>query len=94
MIEEFRLQPILAVVPDNRDPELEFSPPDPEFLERMRMLEAAGATIGLHGYRHLCESRGRSLLGLARTSEFAGVAAETQRAWIHEGLRDSARPRT
>ena len=27
-----------------------------------------------------------ALLGLSRTSEFAGVPAETQRAWIHEGL--------
>ncbi|MGA3333011.1 MAG: DUF2334 domain-containing protein [Terracidiphilus sp.] len=87
LIEEFLLQPILAVVPDNRDPQLQVSPPDPSFWERMRALEAAGAMIGLHGYRHLCVSRGRSLLGLAQTSEFAGVAAETQRAWIGDGLR-------
>ncbi|MGD0348538.1 MAG: DUF2334 domain-containing protein [Terracidiphilus sp.] len=87
LIEEFRLQPILAVVPDNRDPELEISPPDPAFWDSMRALEAAGAAIGLHGYRHLCASRGRSLVDLHRTSEFAGVAAETQRAWIREGVR-------
>jgi predicted deacetylase len=87
LIEEFRLEPILAVIPDNRDPELEISPPDPAFWERMRALEAAGATIGLHGYRHLCVSRGRSLLDLHRTSEFAGVPAGTQRAWIGEGVR-------
>jgi hypothetical protein len=87
LIEEFKLQPILAVIPDNRDPELEVSPPDPSFFERMRMLEAEGAIIGLHGYRHLCASRGRSLVGLARDSEFAGVPAGTQREWIHEGLR-------
>ena len=87
LIEEFQLQPILAVIPDNRDPELELSPPDPNFFERMRRLEACGAIIGLHGYRHQCESRGHSLVGLACTSEFAGVSAQTQRAWIHEGLR-------
>ena len=87
LIEEFRLRPILAIVPDNCDPELQVSPPDPAFWEQMRALEAAGATIGLHGYRHLCSSRGRSLLGLDRMSEFAGVAIETQRAWIREGLR-------
>ena len=87
LIQEFRLQPILAIVPLNRDPDLELSPPAPAFWQRMRALEAAGAVIGLHGYRHLCLSQGRSLLGLARTSEFAGVAADTQRAWIREGLR-------
>jgi hypothetical protein len=87
LIEEFKLQPILAVIPDNRDPALQHSPPDPSFFERMRRFEASGAIIGLHGYRHLCESRGRSLVGLARDSEFAGVAASTQREWIHEGLQ-------
>jgi predicted deacetylase len=87
LIEEFRLKPILAVVPDNRDPELQISPPDPAFWDRMCALEAAGAAIGLHGYRHLCVSRGRSLLDLHRTSEFAGISFETQRAWIREGAR-------
>jgi hypothetical protein len=87
LIEEFKLQPILAVIPDNRDPALQHSPPDPKFFDRMRRFEAAGAIIGLHGYRHLCESRGHSLVGLARASEFAGVPASTQREWIHEGLQ-------
>lgn len=91
LIEEFRLQPILAIVPLNCDPELQISPPDSTFWDQMGALESAGAVIGLHGYRHLCLSqnrrRGRNLLGLHRSSEFAGVAAETQRAWINEGLR-------
>jgi predicted deacetylase len=40
----------------------------------------------LHGYRHLAQSRGRSLVPLHGTTEFAGVAGETQRQWIHAGL--------
>ena len=86
IVADFRLQPILAVVPDNRDPDLQISAADSSFWDEMRRLESAGATIGLHGYRHQCESRGRSRLGLARASEFAGVPVETQRAWIREGL--------
>jgi predicted deacetylase len=87
LIEEFNLRPILAVVPDNRDPELQISPPDPGFWDRMRALEAAGAAIALHGYRHLCVNSGRSLVDLHRTSEFAGVPLKTQRALIREGVR-------
>jgi predicted deacetylase len=86
LVEEFHIRPILAVVPDNRDPDLQLSPPDHAFWERVRAMEAAGAAIALHGYRHLCLSRGRGLLPLHRRSEFAGVPAETQRAWIGEGL--------
>ena len=87
LIHNFDIRPILAVVPDNQDPGLEFSPPDPGFWSQMQQMEAAGATVALHGYRHLCESRGRSLIDLHRESEFAGVPIETQRAWIHDGLR-------
>jgi hypothetical protein len=87
LIEEFSLQPILAVVPDNRDPELCAATQDPGFWPRIHAMEVAGAVVGLHGYRHLCTSRGRGFLRLADTSEFAGVDAQTQRAWIGEGLR-------
>ncbi len=86
LIEEFGVRPILAVVPDNCDPELEIADPDPAFWEQMRMMQSAGATIGLHGYRHLCQSEGKSLLPLHRTTEFSGVAEETQRLLIRAGL--------
>jgi hypothetical protein len=85
-IRQFGIQPILAIVPDNRDPGLAIENEAPDFWERMRSLEAVGATIALHGYRHLCASRGRSLLPLHKLSEFAGISAETQREWIRSGL--------
>lgn len=86
LIEQFGIKPILAVVPDNLDQELNVSRPDPAFWEQMRAMEAAGATIALHGYRHVCSSCGESLVPLHRHSEFAGLPEETQRAWIHAGL--------
>ena len=86
LIHEFRLQPILAVVPNNRDPDLCVSPPDPAFWDHLCALQAAGAAIALHGYRHLCLSRGRSLIPLHPQSEFAGIPASTQRDWIRHGI--------
>lgn len=87
LVEEYGIPPILAVVPDNRDYDLQLSPPDPEFWDRMCALEAAGATIAMHGFQHLCMSKGRSMVPLHSHSEFAGVDEETQRQWIHAGLR-------
>jgi predicted deacetylase len=87
LIEEFGLRPILAVIPGNQDKELNLSPPDADFWPRMRAMQASGAAIGLHGYRHLCQSRGRSFLPLHARTEFSGVPEETQREWIRAGLR-------
>jgi predicted deacetylase len=86
VIEEFSIRPILAVIPDNRDPQLNGSPYDPRFWDQMRKMESAGATIAVHGYQHHCLALGESLLGLDRRSEFAGVDSATQRAWIRSGF--------
>jgi predicted deacetylase len=87
LIDEFGIRPILAIVPDNQDSDLQVSPPDAEFWARMRALEAGGAAIALHGFQHLCRSKGKSLVPLHRHSEFAGVDEGTQRQWIHAGLK-------
>jgi predicted deacetylase len=86
VIEELGIRPILAVVPDNQDIELQLERADPQFWATMRAMEARGATIALHGFRHLCRSAGKSLVPLHDRSEFAGVAADTQRQWIGAGL--------
>lgn len=87
LVDEFGIRPILAVVPENRDPDLEHSAADPEFWANLRRLETAGATTAVHGYRHLCQSRGESLLRLHTATEFAGVNLATQEGWIREGFR-------
>jgi len=87
LIEEFGIKPILAVIPDNRDRDLDREDPDPEFWTRMRAMQAAGATIALHGYQHSCNSEGKSLVPLHRHSEFAGRPAVTQQQWIESGLQ-------
>lgn len=85
-IQVLGIRPILAVVPSNQDHALQHGPADPDFWRSMRAMESAGATIALHGFRHLCKSAGKSLVPLHQHSEFAGVAEKTQRQWIRTGL--------
>lgn len=86
IVTRYGVRPILAVVPDNQDPALNLQANDPEFWDRMKSLEAAGATVAMHGYRHQCTSRGTSFLGLHDETEFAGVDESQQRIWIRSGL--------
>jgi len=87
LLERYGIRPILAVVPENCDPELRAAPEDAGFWEEMRSWQARGAAIGLHGYRHLCMGEGRSLVPLDRQTEFAGAPAAIQREWIGAGQR-------
>lgn len=86
MIEDFGIRPILAIVPDNQDPDLRKSASDPGFWDEMRQMESAGATVAIHGYRHLCHQRARGLVALHADSEFAGKPYEVQLELIAAGL--------
>ena len=86
LIQEFSLRPILAVVPANQDRYLDVSPPDPGFWDKMRTMEAAGAATALHGYTHVCNEEGNSLIRLHRHGEFNGLPLDLQRLSIARGL--------
>jgi predicted deacetylase len=87
LMERYGIKPIAAIVPDNRDPELQVCAPDPNFWQRMNELQSRGWTIALHGYEHQCSALGRSLVPLHDTSEFAGAPADEQRRKIEAGVR-------
>lgn len=70
--------PLLAVVPDNRDPSLAVNPPNPGFWARVRQWQARGWTIAMHGYHHEYVSGDPGLLGLNLFSEFAGLSYDEQ----------------
>jgi len=78
ILQHFGVCPLLAVVPDNRDPSLAVNPPNPEFWSRVRQWHARGWTIGMHGHRHEYVSRDPGILGLNLFSEFAGLAYDEQ----------------
>jgi peptidoglycan/xylan/chitin deacetylase (PgdA/CDA1 family) len=83
---EAGVQPLLAVIPDNRDPKLQVAPASPRFWDRVRAWQARGWSIGLHGHQHVYVNREPGLLGLNRQSEFAGLPLEEQLDKLRRGL--------
>jgi predicted deacetylase len=86
ILERHRVKPILAVVPDNRDPKLIVDAPKADFWERVRAWQARGWTIAIHGYQHAFETNDAGLVGLNAYSEFAGLSYETQKRKIEGAL--------
>lgn len=73
------LRALLAVVPDNRDPDLEVEAPRPDFWSWVRRAQAEGFAIGLHGLHHRARTEAPGLLGLHHRSEWAGRSETDQR---------------
>lgn len=81
------VRPILAVVPDNQDPELQISAPAADFWERVRHWQAGGWSIALHGYQHkfLGAETGRDV-AIGQRSEFAELSEQAQRTKLQNAL--------
>ncbi len=80
------IKPLLAVVPDNRDPELCVAPANPEFWQRVRAWQSLGWGIGLHGFQHRYDSPAAGVLGRHGYSEFAGLPESVQREKLERGI--------
>lgn len=83
---EHGIRPLLAVVPDNRDPDLAVAPERSDFWDRVRRWQSAGWTIALHGHQHVYTTKDAGILGFNAFSEFAGVPREKQEEALRAAL--------
>jgi predicted deacetylase len=79
------VRPLMGIVPDNHDPDLQIDAADPAFWEAMRSLRAKGWGISQHGYQHRIHTADRGLLGITPRSEFAGRSLDAQRGDLAAG---------
>lgn len=89
--------PLLGVVPDNRDPNLDVEPADPAFWDTLRDLVSKGAVqVAQHGTHHRYTSNAYGVFGrpygFRSRSEVAGLPEAEQRDLIRRG-RDVLRSR-
>src|SRR5687767_4013101 len=80
------VKPVLAVVPDNRDPMLEVDLPVHDFWDRVRAWQKRGWTIALHGFQHRYVTPNAGICGLSNKSEFAGLRVEEQREKLRRAM--------
>jgi len=78
ILDEHNIKPIIGVIPDCKDPKLQFEKPKKDFWNWVRNLHKKGWHIAMHGYQHLYETKNSGLIGLNNYSEFAGLPYEIQ----------------
>ena len=86
LLQRYSVKPIVAVVPDNRDPKLMVDSPRTDFWVRVRDWRARGWTIAVHGYQHAYVTQNAGILGLNDFSEFAGLSYDDQKRKIEAAL--------
>ena len=75
ILDAHNVKPVVAVVPDNRDPDLMIEDRDPGFWTRVRRWQAKGWSIAMHGLTHsLRKTSAKQLLPFHDRSEFSGLS--------------------
>jgi len=80
------IKPILAVIPNNRNPEFFIEKEIKDFWDYIKKKQKQGWSIGIHGYQHVYVTNCSGILGLNPFSEFAGLPEEEQEAKISSAI--------
>ena len=80
VLDDFKIKPIVAVVPDNQDNSLKYQSADPVFWDKVRRWQSKGWAIAMHGHTHVMhETNEKLLVPYYKRSEFVGLSLEQQK---------------
>lgn len=86
IFDDLGIRPIVAVIPDNKDPKQMISEDDGSFWDVVGRWKKKGWEIALHGYDHVYVTHEGGLVPLNKKSEFAGLPLHTQEEKIKAGI--------
>jgi len=87
LFRRYNIKPLLAIIPNNKDPELLKYPANSDFWRIIKELNQDGWTIGQHGFEHLYKTGNGGVLKINKKGEFAGIDFETQRQMTENGKK-------
>lgn len=85
LMDKYGVKPLLGVIPDCKDPDLQIEPAHTDFWDFVKTLQDKGYTIAMHGYIHIFDNHARGIVVKRWDSEFAGHPYEVQLEKIRKG---------
>lgn len=83
---KFDISPIVAVIPDNKDQDIDYGENDADFWNKVLVWQQSGWAIAMHGYRHVLRRSEKGLVPINNYSEFTDLSKATQVEFIKKGL--------
>ena len=88
LFDKYNIKPIVAVTPDNQDPDIKYDDEDIDFWNKVNAWSKKGWSIAMHGYQHLYHDvpKENLIIPFYDRSEFAGLNLEDQKFKINKSL--------
>lgn len=86
ILQRYKILPIVAVIPDNKDSDLLHQKSDPNFWNQIRDWDKKGWTIAIHGYQHKFHKVNylQNIIPFYSRSEFSGLSLLEQQEKIRK----------
>lgn len=85
LMDKYGVKPLIGVIPECLDKDLEIESAHPDFWEYVKSLQTRGYTVAMHGFNHVFCSQHRGIVTKRIGSEFAGLPLEIQVEKIRRG---------
>lgn len=79
------VKPLIGVIPDCQDSDLQLDEPRLDFWEWVRKKQSEGYAIAMHGFRHVFCSPHHGIINKRMASEYAGLPLDVQCEYIRKG---------
>lgn len=86
LLDKYNIKPLVGVIPNCKDPEMDQYPYDDMFWDKVQRWLAKKWSIALHGYEHLYCTEDGGINPVNKRSEFAGLPLDGQREKIKGGV--------
>ena len=88
LFDEYKIKPVLGVIPNNMDEELLSFPRKEDFWQKVRLWKSKGWEISMHGFNHLydMDTNKNDLFKYGGKSEFFGHSKQRQKEMLKAGL--------
>lgn len=85
MMDEYGVKPLIGVIPDCKDPDLQIEKYNSDFWDYVKRLKDKGYAIAMHGVNHVFRSQHKGVINNRIGSEFSGLSLEEQTELIRKG---------
>ena len=87
ILDKYGIKPLVGVIPDCKDPEMDKFQKDEHFWEKVHGWINKDWEVAMHGYEHVYHTNSGGINPINKRSEFAGLPYEEQRQMISSGYK-------
>lgn len=87
ILRKYKIKPLLGVIPECKDPELQIENVHHDFWNYIKKLQQDGYTLAMHGCFHVYDIKAQGIVNSVHRSEFAGHPYEVQLKKIEYGKK-------